>query len=109
TEERLEKQQLVDQIVLTEIKRAGLYEKIFQSFPIMTGALSTAVRGDGRFYGEVVALRIYDSSDIMSASWSRIDYDILQKIVSRITNEVPGVSRVVYDITTKPPATMEWE
>src|SRR3989338_10578264 len=109
TEERLEKQQLVDQIVLTEIKKAGLDGNIFQSFPIMTGALSTAVRGDGRFYGEVVALRIYDSSDIMSASWSRIDYDILQKIVSRITNEVPGVSRVVYDITTKPPATMEWE
>lgn len=109
TKQRLEKQQKADQIVLQEIKKAGLYKKIFQSFPIMTGINSTAVKGDGRFYGEVVALRIYDSSDIMSASWSRLSYDLLQKIVSRITNEVPGVSRVVYDITTKPPATMEWE
>lgn len=109
TEERLNKQQTADKIVLEEIKNAGLYDKIFQSFTIMTGVNSTSVKGDGRFYNEVVALRIYDSSDIMSASWSRLDWDILQKIVSRITNEVPGVSRVVYDITTKPPATMEWE
>ncbi|MBI4098065.1 MAG: glutamine-hydrolyzing GMP synthase [Candidatus Levybacteria bacterium] len=109
TKERLEKQQKADKIVLEEIKKAGLYKKIFQSFPVMTGISSTAVKGDGRFYGEVVALRIYDSSDIMSASWSKLPYELLQKIVSRITNEVPGVSRVVYDITTKPPATMEWE
>ncbi len=109
TEERLTRQQHADQIILEEIKKAGIYNKIFQSFPIMTGANSTAVKGDGRFYGEVVALRIYDSSDIMSASWSRLPYNILQDLASRITNEVPGVSRVVYDITTKPPATMEWE
>ncbi|MEK9178713.1 MAG: glutamine-hydrolyzing GMP synthase [Patescibacteria group bacterium] len=109
TKERLDRQQKADQIILEEIRKAGLYRKIFQSFPVMTGVNSTAVKGDGRFYGEVVALRIYDSSDIMSASWSRLSYELLQKIVSRITNEVPGVSRVVYDITTKPPATMEWE
>ena len=109
TEERLTMQQHADKIVLEEIQKAGLYKKVFQSFAIATGAFSTAVRGDGRFYGEVIALRVYDSADIMSASWSRLDYDLLQKIVSRITNEVPGVSRVVYDITTKPPATMEWE
>jgi len=109
TKERLKKEQIADQIVLEEIKKANLYNKIFQSFPIMTGAKSTAVKGDGRFYGEVIALRIYDSKDIMSASWSRLPYDLLQKIVSRIVNEVPGISRVVYDITTKPPATMEWE
>jgi GMP synthase (glutamine-hydrolysing) len=109
TKERLEKQKLADSILLEEIKKSGLYKKVFQSFTVLTGANSTAVRGDGRFYDEVVALRIYDSEDIMSASWSRIDWNILQKIVSRITNEVPGVSRVVYDITTKPPATMEWE
>lgn len=109
TKARLARQQQADQIVLEEITKAGLYGKIFQSFPIMTGAMSTAVKGDGRFYGEVVALRIYDSADIMSASWSRLPYDFLQKLVSRITNEVAGVSRVVYDITTKPPATMEWE
>lgn len=109
TKDRLDKQQKIDQIVLEEIVNAGLYDSIFQSFPVLTGAMSTAVRGDGRFYGEVVALRIYDSSDIMSASWARLPYDFLQKLVSRITNEVPEVSRVVYDITTKPPATMEWE
>ncbi len=109
TAERLARQQHADQIVLQEIKKAGIYDKIFQSFPILTGANSTAVKGDGRFYGEVVALRIYDSSDIMSASWSRLPYELLQSLASRITNEVKGVSRVVYDITTKPPATMEWE
>lgn len=109
TLERLARQQQADQIVLEEIKKAGIYKKIFQSFPIMTGIKSTAVKGDGRFYGEVVALRVYDSKDIMSSSWSKLPYDLLQKIVFRITNEVPGISRVVYDITTKPPATMEWE
>ena len=75
----------------------------------MTGAESVAVKGDGRFFGEVIALRIIESNDVMTAAWSRIPYDILQKISSRIVNEVPNISRVVYDITTKPPATMEWE
>lgn len=107
--ERLKKVQEADRIVLEEIKRAGYYEKVFQSFPIATGVFSTAVRGDGRFVGEVLALRIVQTKDIMSASWSYLPYDLLQKIVSRITNEVKGVSRVVYDITTKPPATIEWE
>lgn len=109
TEERLEKQHKADQIVLEEIKKAGWYRKVFQSFPVMTGIKSTAVKGDARVYGEVVALRVYDSSDIMTAGWSRLPHDLLQKIASRIVNEVPGISRLVYDITTKPPATMEWE
>ncbi|NOY14764.1 MAG: glutamine-hydrolyzing GMP synthase [bacterium] len=109
TKQRLAKQQQADKIVLEEIKKAGLYDQVFQSFPIMTGIKSTAVKGDARVYGEVVGLRIYDSSNIMTASWSRLPYDILQKISTRIVNEVPGISRVVYDITTKPPATMEWE
>ena len=109
TPERLERQQKTDKIVLEEIKKAGYYYKVYMSFPISTGAKSTSVKGDGRFYGEVVALRIIESQDVMTTVWSRLPYDLLQRIVSRITNEVPGISRVVYDITTKPPATMEWE
>jgi GMP synthase (glutamine-hydrolysing) len=109
TEERLNRQQQAVQIVLEEITSAGWLSKVFQSFPVLTNALSTAVKGDGRFYGEVMAIRIYGSIDIMTASWSRLPYPLLQKISSRIVNEVSGISRVVYDITTKPPATMEWE
>lgn len=106
---RLAKQQQADKIILEEIYKAGWEKKVFQSFPIMTGAKSTAVKGDSRFYGEVIGLRVYDSSDIMTASWSQLPYSLLQKISSRIVNEIPDISRVVYDITTKPPATMEWE
>jgi len=109
TEERLERQQIADQIVLEVMKKTGWYERVFQSFPIMTGAKSTAVKGDGRVYGELVGLRVYDSSDIMTAGWTHLPYEVLQEISTRIVNEVPDVSRVVYDITTKPPATMEWE
>ena len=82
---------------------------VFLSFPVMTGAFSTAVKGDGKFFGEVMALRVVKSQDVMTAAWARLPYDLLQKISSRIVNEVPCISRVVYDITTKPPATMEWE
>jgi GMP synthase (glutamine-hydrolysing) len=109
TEERLARQQKADQIVLEEMRKSGWMRKVFQSFPVLTDTKSTAVKGDGRFYGEVVALRVYGSIDIMTASWSRLPYSLLQTISSRIVNEVPGISRVVYDITTKPPATMEWE
>ncbi|MFH1864138.1 MAG: glutamine-hydrolyzing GMP synthase, partial [bacterium] len=109
TKERLKKQQQADQIVLQELEKSGWLKKIFQAFPIMTGVNSTAVKGDGSFYGEVIGLRIYNSSNIMTAEWTKLPYDLLQRISSRIVNEVPEVSRVVYDITTKPPATMEWE
>ncbi|KKQ18263.1 MAG: Glutamine-hydrolyzing GMP synthase [Parcubacteria group bacterium GW2011_GWC1_36_9] len=109
TEERLRMEKKADEIVLSELEKAGILPQVFLSFPVMTNAFSTAVKGDGRQFGEVVALRIVDSKDIMTSTWSRIPYGILQKISSRIVNEVSGVSRVVYDITTKPPATMEWE
>lgn len=106
---RLDRQQKADQIVLEEIGKAGWYDKVFQVFPVLTNTKSTAIKGDGRFYGEVIAIRCYGSSDIMTTDWTKLPYDLLQKISSRIVNEVPGISRVVYDITTKPPATMEWE
>ncbi len=106
---RLIKHNMADKILLEEMEKSGWLYKVFQSFPVLTGINSTAVKGDERFYGEVVALRIYTSSDIMTSDWAKLPYNLLQKISSRIVNEVPGISRVVYDITTKPPATMEWE
>lgn len=109
TEERLAQEIHADSIVLEEIKKANLYEQVFQCFAVMTGAYSTAVKGDGRVFEEVVAIRAYESNDIMTLQWAQIPYEVLGKISSRIVNEVPKVSRVVYDITTKPPATMEWE
>lgn len=108
-EERLTRQQQADAIVLQEIRKADLYDKVFMSFAVLTNTKSTAVKGDERAHLEVVAVRIIESKDVMTTVWSKIPYEILQKISSRIVNEVPGVSRVVYDITTKPPATMEWE
>jgi len=109
TGERLAQVKIADQIVVEEMKAAKLYDQVFQCFAVMTGAYSTAVKGDARVFAEVVAIRAYESADIMTSQWARIPYDVLAKISSRIVNEVPNVSRVVYDITTKPPATMEWE
>jgi GMP synthase (glutamine-hydrolysing) len=108
TKKRLEMEKNADVIVMSEIEKPGI-KNIFMSFPVMTGTYSTSVKGDGRHFGEVVALRVVESKDLMTTVWARLPYDVLQKISSRIVNEVPGVSRVVYDITTKPPATMEWE
>ena len=109
TEERLNKQRQADSIVLSEMKKSGWYNKVFQCASILTGTNSTGVKGDSRFYGEVIALRIVNSKDRMTASFAKLPYDVLEKIATRIVNEVPQVSRVVYDITSKPPATMEWE
>ena len=109
TEKRLEQVIQADRIVLEEIKKAGLYDKLFQCFALMTGAYSTAVKGDGRVFAEVVGIRAYESVDVMTSEWAYLPHEVLKRISSRIVNEVPDVSRVVYDITTKPPATMEWE
>jgi GMP synthase (glutamine-hydrolysing) len=109
TPERLEKEKQADAIILEELGKAHWLEKVYMSFPIMTGASSTAVKGDGRFFGEVIAVRVVQSKDVMTSNWAQLPYEVLQKISSRIVNEVSGISRVVYDITTKPPATMEWE
>jgi GMP synthase (glutamine-hydrolysing) len=109
TAERLKKIRIADLIVLEELENAGLLQDVFQSFPVMTGAYSTAVKGDEKFFGEVICIRVVNSKDIMTATWAPLPYEVLQKMSSRIVNEVPQISRVVYDITTKPPATMEWE
>jgi len=109
TQMRLAMVTAADNIIIEEMKRTGWYHKLLHSFAVLTGARSTAVKGDGRELGEVVALRTIVSRDRMTADWARLPYPLLQTISSRIVNEVPGVSRVVYDITTKPPATMEWE
>ena len=109
TKERLSMEKQADNIVLEELEKANILNKVFLSFPVLTGAFSTAVKGDGRHFGEVVCLRVVESKDVMTSAWSHLPYEVLQKISSRIVNEVSGVSRVVYDITTKPPATMEWE
>lgn len=109
TKERLAQQVVADQIVVEELRKSGWYKKVFQCWSVMTGTNSTGVKGDGRFYGEVVAVRIVNSKDRMTAEIARPPFEILEKIATRIVNEVPNVSRVVYDITSKPPATMEWE
>lgn len=109
TKERLEQIKLADTIVVEEMKKAKVYDTVFQCFAILTGAYSTAVKGDSRVFAEVVAIRAYESVDVMTSQWADLPHELLQKISSRIVNEVPHISRVVYDITTKPPATMEWE
>lgn len=109
TEKRLSQVKQADAIVMEEMKKAGLLESVFQCFALMSGAYSVSVKGDAREFSEVVAIRAYESSDVMTSQWARLPYDLLQTLSSRIVNEVSHVSRVVYDITTKPPATMEWE
>jgi GMP synthase (glutamine-hydrolysing) len=109
TFERLETLREADWIVIDEIKSAGMYRSIWQSFAILTPIQSVGVMGDGWTYANVVAIRAVTSEDAMTADWAKLPYDLLGKISSRIVNEVPGVNRVVYDISSKPPATIEWE
>ena len=109
TKERLELLREVDRRVIDEIKNANLYEQVWQSFAILLPIKSVGIMGDERTYENVVALRCVSSMDGMTADWARLPYEILEKISNRIINEVKGVNRVVYDISSKPPATIEWE
>ena len=109
TEERLGILRECDGIVLEEVRRAGLYEEIWQSFAVLTDSRTVGVMGDYRTYGQVCAIRAVASVDAMTADWMRLPYEVLGRISSRVVNEVAGVNRVVYDITSKPPGTIEWE
>jgi GMP synthase (glutamine-hydrolysing) len=109
TEERLKILREADVIVLNEIKAAALYEKVWQSFAVLLPVRTVGVMGDERSYDNVIALRVVDSQDGMTANWVPLPADLLARISNRIINEVRGVNRVVYDISSKPPATIEWE
>jgi GMP synthase (glutamine-hydrolysing) len=98
-----------DRIVIDEIRRAGLYEQLWQSFAVLTNSRTVGVMGDYRTYGNVCAVRAVSSEDAMTADWARLPYEVLARVSNRIVNEVAGVNRVVYDITSKPPGTIEWE
>jgi len=109
TKEKVEIVRQADAIAIEEVKKANLYDKIGEIFTNFVGVKTTGVKGDARSYEWLLALRSVDPSDLMTSNWSRIDYEVLSRISYRITSEVPGVNRVVYDITTKPPATIRWE
>ena len=109
TRERVEIIQKADHIIVEEIKKAGLYRQLWQSFGVLLPVKTVGVKGGARTYENVCAIRAVESKDAMSAQWAKLPYDILDTISTRIINEVAGINRVVYDVSSKPPATIEWE
>lgn len=109
TADRVALLQEADAIVTEEVRRADLYHKVWQSFAVLLPVSTVGVMGDNRTYDNAIALRVVESLDGMTADWSRVPYEVLQRISSRIVSEVRGVNRVVYDISSKPPSTIEWE
>ncbi|MEK7299207.1 MAG: GMP synthase (glutamine-hydrolyzing), partial [Candidatus Margulisiibacteriota bacterium] len=109
TPDRVKILQDADAIVMEEVKAAGYYRKLWQSFAVLLPIRTVGVQGDKRTYLNTVALRAVTSEDAMTASWAHLPYELLERVSSRIINEVAEVNRVVYDISSKPPATIEWE
>ncbi|MGE3920374.1 MAG: glutamine-hydrolyzing GMP synthase [Gammaproteobacteria bacterium] len=107
--EYADKLRIADDIFIEELNKAGYYDKVSQAFAVLLPIKSVGVVGDARQYEPVIALRAVETIDFMTAHWARIPYDIIERTANRIVNEVPGISRVVYDVTSKPPATIEWE
>jgi GMP synthase (glutamine-hydrolysing) len=109
TDERLEILREADSILLEEVRRAGLYRELWQCFAVLPAIRSVGVQGDSRTYAYPIVIRAVTSEDAMTADWARLPYDLLETVSSRIINEIPGVNRVALDLSSKPPATIEWE
>ncbi len=109
TVERLDLLRRADAIILEEVHRAGLYGELWQTFGVLPAIRTVGVQGDGRTYAYPLIVRAVTSEDAMTADWARLPYELLAVISSRVINEVPGINRVAYDVTSKPPGTIEWE